>query len=191
MEENLSLEDKRELLKLARKVIESLVLKNKMPEPHGKILDFTEKRGVFVTLNRKKQLMGCIGNILPEKELYLAIMDNARSSAFHDPRFMPLEPFELDEIEIEISILSVPEKIDYMDEEDLKKKISPFEHGVILSFGMRKSTFLPQVWDELSDFESFMAHLSLKAGLDEDAWKKYNPVVEIYKADHFSESDLL
>lgn len=189
MKDRLSAEDKKRLLIFSRKTIESIALKGRFPEPDEDLKKLSEKRGVFVTLSINKRLRGCIGNIFPEKELYAAIMENSKNSAYHDPRFNPLKPHEINDIEIEISILTPPEKIEYLDIKELKKKITPFEDGVILTFGMRKSTFLPQVWDELTDFDDFMSHLSIKAGLDQNAWKKLNPVVEVYRADHFSESD--
>lgn len=191
MEESLSVDDKKELLKLARSVIDNFLLNKELPEFSQSFKKYSKKQGVFVTLQKNGNLRGCIGNILPEKEIYEAIIDNSINSAFHDPRFQALSIDELDEIEIEISILSIPQKLEYTDTSELKSKITPFEDGVILSFGMRKSTFLPQVWEDLPDFETFMENLSMKAGFEADAWTKYSPEVETYKADHFKESDLL
>lgn len=151
---------------------------------------FSDKTGVFVTLKKNGNLRGCIGNILPEKALFKAVVENALNSAFHDPRFMALSKEELEKVEIEISILTVPEKIDYKDKKDLETKIIPFEHGVILNFGRRQSTFLPSVWEELPDFEMFMSHLSMKAGFNPLDWKILEPEVFVYKAQHFCESDL-
>lgn len=181
--------EKKILLTSARMAI----LKGLNKEPFiffDELKKFSQKRGVFVTLKKNKNLRGCIGNILPEKELYKGVVDNALNSAFHDPRFMPLTPDELDEVEIEISVLSVPEKIDYKDINELETKIIPFEHGVILDFGSRQSTFLPSVWEELSDYEMFMSHLSLKAGVNPGDWKKMNPDIFVYRAVHFKESDV-
>jgi AmmeMemoRadiSam system protein A len=179
---------KKALLKAAREA----VMKKFSNENYSfseDLKQFSEKRGVFVTLKKKGNLRGCIGNILPDRELYRGVVENALNSAFHDPRFSPLSEDELDEVDIEISVLTVPERIDYKDAADLKSKIIPFVHGVILSFGPRQSTFLPSVWDELPGFEMFMAHLSMKAGVSPDDWIKLKPDVFVYRAEHFCESE--
>lgn len=188
MNEIFSTSDKKILLKSARKAISNKLEK----EPFvfsDELKKISYKRGVFVTLKKNKNLRGCIGNILPEKELFKGVVDNALNSAFHDPRFKPINLDELSEIEIEISVLTLPEKIEYQDINELKTKIIPFEHGVILDFGYRQSTFLPSVWDELPDYEMFMSHLSIKAGFNPLDWKNLKPGVFVYKAVHFSESE--
>jgi AmmeMemoRadiSam system protein A len=181
--------DKKILLQAAR----TAVLKQLSGEDFNysdELKKFSDKTGVFVTLKKNGNLRGCIGNILPEKALFKAVVENALNSAFHDPRFTALSKEELEKVEIEISILTVPEKIDYKDKKDLETKIIPFEHGVILNFGRRQSTFLPSVWEELPDFEMFMSHLSMKAGFNPLDWKILEPEVFVYKAQHFCESDL-
>lgn len=123
------------------------------------------KKGVFVTIKKKGMLRGCIGNIYPLEDLYIATYNNAIHAAVHDPRFPPLTKNELKDIDIEISVLSIPKeaKID---------EIIPQKHGVII-YGMgRSATFLPQVWEELRTKEEFLSHLCLKAGLPIDYWKE-------------------
>ncbi|PID78264.1 MAG: AMMECR1 domain-containing protein [Deltaproteobacteria bacterium] len=181
---------RKKLLELARNSIKSKLESGKPVIYENFIREFNEKRGVFVTITKNNRLRGCIGNILPEKELFKAVIDNAVFSAFEDPRFKPIDENEIEECEIEISILTVPEKIDYSHWHDIEKLITPFKDGVILDFGKVQSTFLPQVWQELPDFDDFMGHLSMKAGFQPDGWKKNKPVIKIYQADHFKESDL-
>lgn len=183
--------DKKKLLETARLTI-SNALSGFEQQDTSDVEHLAFERGVFVTLTEKGMLRGCIGNIMPELPLYRAVIENAFNAAFKDPRFSLVVLEELDDILIEISILSLPLVIDFSSIDELKNKITPFEDGVILTFGKyRKSTFLPQVWEELPDFDEFMGHLSMKAGLDYNAWKTMNPKIEIYKADHFSEKDLL
>jgi len=189
MNDIFSTTEKNILLKSARKAI-SNKLKDQPFIFENELKKISQKRGVFVTLKKNNNLRGCIGNILPEKELFKGVVENALNSGFHDPRFKPVTADELNELEIEISVLTLPEKIDYKAVNELKTIIVPFEHGVILDFGSRQSTFLPSVWDELPDYEMFMSHLSLKAGFGSLDWKKLNPDVYVYKAVYFSESDM-
>lgn len=152
----------------------------KVERPSEKILE--EKRGVFVTLEILGSLRGCIGNIIPVYPLEEAVKRNAINAAFDDPRFMPLDPEEFEEIEIEISILTVPEKLDYKDAQTLLQKLVPLRDGVIFKKGFYQATYLPQVWEELAQKEEFCSSLCLKAGLDADAWKKEDLEVSVYQA---------
>lgn len=184
----LSNKEKKELLKLARSIIaaelnadEKVYYPDKIPE------SLEQKQGCFVTLHKNNNLRGCIGNIEPSKSLISGIKENAINAAFRDPRFPPLKLDELEKIEIEISILTVPEPLDYEDYEDLKAKLKSGIHGVIISKGWKKSTFLPQVWKQLPDKEVFLSHLCLKAGMDKDCWQDKNLDVKVYEVEYFSE----
>jgi len=146
-----------------------------------------EKRGCFVTLHKKGELRGCIGTIEPFKPLVECIEENAFNAAFQDPRFSPLSKNELEEIDIEVSVLTVPKKLEFSGGEDLKQKLIPKKHGVILSYGFHRATFLPQVWEQLPACDDFLGHLCLKAGLERNAWKNMNISVEVYEAEYFSE----
>jgi len=145
-----------------------------------------EKRACFVTLKMKDRprgsnLRGCIGSILPYRALIDDVVANAKAAAFEDPRFQPLTPEEFEKIEIEVSVLTIPEKLEYEDKEDLMKKIRPGIDGVILQLSNRQATFLPSVWEELPDFDLFFAHLCIKAGLPRDCLM-YHPVIYTYQA---------
>ena len=148
---------------------------------------FQSKRGTFVTLTKNKQLRGCIGNLLPDKPLAEGVKDNALNAAFSDPRFPALSKEELDQIEIEVSLLTEPQPIAYKDAADLLAKIRPQVDGIIIKKGMHSSTFLPQVWEQLPDKESFLSHLCLKAGLPGDEWKKGDLEVLTYQVQYFEE----
>ena len=106
-----SQEEKIELLKLARKTITRYLKEGRKDSDETKNPKFREKRGVFVTLHKHGDLRGCIGYPLPIDSLYRAVMDNAVASSVEDPRFPPVTAGELEEIDIEISVLTVPQKV--------------------------------------------------------------------------------
>ncbi|WP_027362338.1 AmmeMemoRadiSam system protein A [Desulfospira joergensenii] len=147
-----------------------------------------EKRGVFVTLHKKGNLRGCIGNIEPVKSVREGIRENSEHAAFRDTRFSPLTPEELDEIDIEVSILTDPERVRYREARDLVSKLTPNVDGVILKKGHQRATFLPQVWEQLDDPDDFLSHLCVKAGLKGDEWKKGELEVYVYQVESFEES---
>ena len=143
-----------------------------------------EKRGVFVTLTINGQLRGCIGNIHPIMLLYEAVIKNAVNAAYSDPRFPPLTKEEAAELEIEISILTEPVKLNYTDETDLLEKLN-HEQGIIIKKGFATATFLPQVWEQIPNKEEFLTHLCLKANLSPNAWKDSSIEMYAYKVEKF------
>jgi len=169
------------LLSVARKAMaEELGIEFEILErPDEDVLG--EKRGVFVTLEKHGQLCGCIGNIMPVYGLEEAVEKNAVSAAFGDPRFAPLERDEFDEVEIEISVLSVPEKLEYDGSEDLLEKIVSGKDGLVIKKGYNEATYLPQVWEEVKEKEAFLSSLCMKAGLPMDEWEKGGLEVSIYR----------
>jgi len=182
-------EDRKGLLKLARSTIKSeLKAGLKILRPKKITSELKEKRGCFVTLHKEGILRGCIGTIEPVRSLIANVEENAMNAAFHDPRFPPVKMDELSVIDIEISVLTVPVVLDFKDGEDLKKKLKPGIHGVILSQGWRSATFLPQVWEQLPDREDFLEHLCLKGGMGRECWKDKETIVKIYEAEYFSKS---
>ena len=146
-----------------------------------------EKRGVFVTLQKTGRLRGCIGNIEPAKPVLEGVRENALHAALDDSRFSPVTPEELADIDIEVSLLTVPEKLDHSDARDLLRQVIPFRHGVIVEKGSHRATFLPQVWEQLPIPEMFLGRLCQKAGLDESAWRDSHPEIEIYQVQSFKE----
>ena len=119
----------------------------------------------FVTLKRAGDLRGCIGSVRPVRPLGEDVRANALAAAFGDPRFPPLTAFEFAKVEVEVSLLTADEPIDAVDEDDLLARIRPGLDGLILQFGPRRATFLPQVWDALPVPREFLAALKQKAGL--------------------------
>lgn len=129
-----------------------------------------ENKATFVTLKRYGRLRGCIGSLHPVQPLYIDINANAFKAAFNDYRFDSLTVQELKDLDVSISILSSPEKLKTTSEEDLKNKLCVGSHGLILKDRDKKATFLPSVWQSLSDADEFVARLKQKAGWDVNYW---------------------
>jgi len=143
-------------------------------------------KATFVTLTLHGQLRGCIGSLVSHRPLLDDLISNAQSAAFHDPRFEPLTPAEFTAIKIEVSLLSEPKLVSYTDKVQLKSLIHVGVDGVILRVGNYQATFLPQVWEELTDFESFFAHLGMKAGIGNDPLA-YHPEIYTYQVEKIKE----
>ncbi len=149
--------------------------------------DLRIEKASFVTLTKKGQLRGCIGKLLPVQMLYLDVIENTYSAAFSDYRFEALQEQELQEIKIEISVLSIPEVLHYDDPSELIVYLEQNRPGVIIEQGYHNATFLPQVWQELGDAKSFLEQLCIKAGLEKDAWQVPQLDVKTYTVQNFSE----
>jgi AmmeMemoRadiSam system protein A len=124
----------------------------------------------FVTLRRRDDLRGCVGSILAHRPLFEDVWRNARASAFHDTRFPPVAPEELTEIAVEVSLLSAPEPLPCASEAEALCLLRPGVDGVIFECEESRSTFLPQVWEQLPDPRDFLDHLRTKAGLRRGFW---------------------
>jgi AmmeMemoRadiSam system protein A len=124
----------------------------------------------FVTLTQIGELRGCIGSLQAHRPLLLDLRANAVAAALHDPRFAPLTFSELTRTEIEVSLLSPMQSLVFTSESDALSQLRPGIDGLVFEFGARRSTFLPQVWEQLPDTLEFMAHLKRKAGLPADFW---------------------
>ncbi|MCD6235341.1 MAG: AmmeMemoRadiSam system protein A [Candidatus Marinimicrobia bacterium] len=145
---------------------------------------YSQKTGIFVTLHKNNDLRGCIGHIVGYLPLKESLFEMAEAAAFSDPRFPPLRKNELQDVSIEISILSELVPV------DSKEKITPGKHGVVLKQGFRQAVFLPQVASEQGwDRDEMLTHLSMKAGLNPQAYHDRNTEFFIFTADVFSEED--
>jgi MEMO1 family protein len=184
-----SIDPKNELLQLARQTIRDWVTKKSKPTPDARRFpaSWSEPKGCFVTLTKQGQLRGCIGHIVPQEPLLQAVVDNACSAATEDPRFTPLREAELNQIEIEISLLTNPQPLAFSSPEDLLAKLRPHVDGVVLKIGGRGATYLPQVWEQLPDKVEFLNHLSEKAGCASDAWRQSGAQVLVYQVESFKE----
>ena len=184
----LTTSDQAFLLRLARHEIAATLKSGaRLKRPESLSSSLFENRGCFVTLHQNQELRGCIGTIEPEQSLIDNVSHNAVNAAFRDPRFSPVVIDELDAINIEISVLSLPKELTFTDGDDLKRQLKPGIHGVILSRDWHRSTFLPQVWEQLPETELFLRHLCQKGGMGGDCWKSPQTKVEVYTASYFSE----
>jgi AmmeMemoRadiSam system protein A len=184
----LTTSDQAFLLSLARHEINAMLKSGaNLQRPASLSPAVFENRGCFVTLHQNQELRGCIGTIEPDQALIDNVAENAANAAFRDPRFSPVTLSEIDGINIEISVLTPPKELTFKDGEDLKRQLKPGIHGVILSRNWHRSTFLPQVWEQLPDKEMFLEHLCLKGGMGRDCWKSRKTKAEVYTASYFSE----
>lgn len=124
----------------------------------------------FVTLTQQGQLRGCIGTLEARRSLLVDVKANAVSAALRDPRFSPLTATELAQTEIEVSLLSPMQAMRFDSEAHALAQLQPGIDGVVLEFDRYRSTFLPQVWEQLPTAFEFIAHLKHKAGLPPDFW---------------------
>jgi hypothetical protein len=173
------------LVKLARQAITDYLVGNRrMAVPSGINEKLLTKCGVFVTLNVTRrgtdELRGCIGYPTPVFPLADATIDSAISAATKDPRFPPVRKDELDDITLEVSVLTPPSLIKVRDPVEYPTKVQVGRDGLIVENGWFKGLLLPQVPVEWKwDSEEFLAHCCMKAGLPSDAWVL--PGTKIYK----------
>uniref|UniRef100_A0A7V3ZU45 MEMO1 family protein ENU74_00625 n=1 Tax=candidate division WOR-3 bacterium TaxID=2052148 RepID=A0A7V3ZU45_UNCW3 len=173
---NLTEEEKKELLNIARKTLESYLKEGKIPDFKVTSSKLQEKYGVFVTLEKYGELRGCIGYIEGFKPLYEGVIDNAINAALRDPRFPPVTYKELKEIKIEITILSPLKKIKDLNEIQVGK------HGLFIKKGIYQGLLLPQVAVEYHwDRETFLRHTCLKAGLPPESYKDKDTEIYIFE----------
>ena len=166
------------LIEIARKAIKTYFSKEIF-----EVNEFNEKRGIFVTLYKKDELRGCIGYIR-EIELNKGIIEAARSAAFSDPRFNPLQEDELKDIRIEISLLTKPELL----EGNYLKQIKIGRDGLIIESNFTSGLLLPQVFVEYNaDIEEALEMTCEKAGLNRDAWKEKDIRVYKFRCEVYSE----
>ena len=173
--------DGKELVKVARLIVtEFLTNKNKKKLSDDFQSRFSFKSGVFVTLNDRSGLRGCIGFPLPQKRLCDALVDAAISAATEDPRFSEVKQSELDEITFEVTVLTPPIEIKVSDPLEYPTQIKVGRDGLIVKHGVYSGLLLPQVpveygWTE----EEFLSHACEKAGLPRNIWK--DPKTEVLR----------
>jgi uncharacterized protein (TIGR00296 family) len=189
----LTLEEGKFLINLARNTVKQYLETGKAPKPPNE----TPKKlfahcGVFVTINSlrngEKELRGCIGYPYPTSPLVEAVIDNAVNAATEDPRFEPLSPAELDKVVFEVSVLTPPEPVEVKNPKEYLSKIKVGEDGLIVERGPYKGLLLPQVpvewgWCE----EEFLCQCCMKAGLPPDTWLTKDAKIYKFKAIVFDE----
>ncbi len=183
---NLTDDDKKVLLLIARRAIENNL---GIGEPFNiDTFNFPilkEQCGAFVTLTKHGQLRGCIGYILSNDFLYETIHDAAIQASSRDPRFPAVSKNELKDIKLEISLLSVPFKMNSYDD------IIVGTHGLIISEQRHRGLLLPQVPIEHNmDKDEYLTSLCLKAGLNPVLWKQKTLNIEMFTATVFNEEEM-
>ena len=164
---SLSGDEKRMLKEIALTSIKDSLDGKRIADPTSLTATLKQKCGAFVSLHKQGRLRGCIGHFGEDMPLHEIVAEMARAAAFEDPRFMPVTRGELDDINIEISVLTPMRRIQSLDEFELHR------HGIYIRKGYRSGTFLPQVADEVNwTKEEFVSHCAQdKAGIGWDGWK--------------------
>lgn len=175
------------MLELAHQAVARAVTSGELPEVGSVSSKLSQKRACFVTLTKTGALRGCIGNLLAQAPLYQAVLENARGAALRDPRFPPVLPDELDHLEIEISVLTEPQPLQFSSPAELLEKLSPFEHGVLMHIDGRVATFLPQVWTQIPEKSRFLDQLAQKAGCEPGAWRERGVAISLYHVESFED----
>jgi AmmeMemoRadiSam system protein A len=189
MSERLTEGEKQTLLKLARESIELMVQGKPLPKLNlDSFTPLLKQNGAsFVTLTIEKELRGCIGALEAYQPLVEDVREHAIAAALEDPRFPPIDQRELNRIRIEVSVLSLPQTLNYDSSADLIKKIRPHLDGVTIQYGERKATFLPQVWEKIPDPSEFMNQLCYKMIRQAKLWQETKLQVYTYQVEEFQE----
>ncbi|UCF61678.1 MAG: AmmeMemoRadiSam system protein A, partial [Anaerolineaceae bacterium] len=170
-----------ELLSLARTTLSEYLTSGTIPEFETADLVISRRSGAFVTLKKDGELRGCIGNLYANFPLYRVVQEMTVSAAVSDPRFPPMTSDELEQISIEISVLSPLRRITDIN------GIEVGTHGLVIHQAGLKGVLLPQVAiEEGWDRQAFLENLCLKAGLPYDCWTG-NPILYTFTASVFAE----
>lgn len=186
----LSAEQGLALVQLARASLHEATGASKEPVPGLK--SFQAPGAAFVTLTQAGQLRGCIGSLQASRPLADDVRANAMAAALHDPRFKPVSAAEAPGLVVEVSVLTKPQPLGFANESHAIWQLQPGRDGVIFECEEHgrawRSTYLPQVWEQIPDPRAFMAHLKVKAGLPFDYWSG-QVRLSVYRVQKFSESE--
>ena len=179
------------LLRLAREAVQAAASGKGSPprEPEGLPAVLREPRACFVTLHRNEVLRGCIGQLTAREPLWEAAAWNAAKAATKDWRFPPVSADEVIHLRIEISVLTPPVRWAALPAEVLLSRLRPGIDGVVLEVEGHLSTFLPQVWGDLSEPQQFMNRLAEKAGCEASAWRSPEARISVYQVESFEEPE--
>jgi len=186
----LSDQDGETIVKTARDAVTEYLKTGKKINLHEDFKSkFSYNSGVFVTLNKKENLRGCIGFLTPVKKLYQSLVDAAIASATEDPRFPQVRYEELNEISFEVTILTTPKEVKVTNPLEYTSKIKVGRDGLIVKWEFGSGLLLPQVpveygWNE----EEFLNHTCEKAGAPSNCWKNKNTTILQFEGIVFSET---
>ena len=181
-EDTLNSEEKQALLGIARSAIAGELNMKKPPPAPVSSPRLESRSGAFVSLHKRGALRGCIGRFESQGPLIETIKDMAKAAAFEDPRFPPLKPNELDEVDVEISVLTPMRRIDDLEEIEVGR------HGLYMVRGPMRGVLLPQVATEYHwDRQAFLEHTCQKAGLEKDCWRDDRTEIFVFSAEVFGE----
>jgi AmmeMemoRadiSam system protein A len=185
----LPLHDRELLLQLAREALVIAVRGEQLPELDISSIppNLLEHGATFVTLMKNEELRGCIGSLEAKRPLAEDVRIHAMAAALEDYRFPPVTQQEIPGISIEISRLTAPQRINYRDVDELVKQINPGVDGVVIKKGIRRATFLPQVWEKVPDIEIFMGMLCRKMGAESGYWQSGGVEIFTYQVEKFCE----
>lgn len=190
MQEKLAIQEQKILLRLAREAMERGVRGEELLPLDLAILPASlhEEGSSFITLTAHGELRGCIGSLEAHQPLAEDVREHAVAAALRDPRFPPVQEEEVPWIRIEVSRLTRPIPLKYKDANELLSKLSPHVDGVIVYDGLyHRATFLPQVWEKISDPAEFMRNLCSKMGVDQNLWRTKHLEVSTYQVEEFHE----
>lgn len=183
-DEKLNAEEKKKLLEIARKTILDKLKKNEIEKESASSEGLGRPCGAFVSLHKLGQLRGCIGAFTSPRPLVNTVQEMAVSSSQQDPRFPPVQEDEMQDIDIEISVLSPLKEITDVNEIEVGR------HGIYITKGFNSGVLLPQVATEYGwDRETFLDHTCMKAGLPPGTWKEEGVKIEVFDAQVFGEKD--
>ena len=187
--DQLTIQEKKFLLRLAREALVMGVRGDPLTDIDSSFMTpkLIQLGATFVTLTRDKELRGCIGSLEATRPLAEDVRMHAVAAALEDYRFPPVQEDELPLISIEISRLSSPTKIIFQDPDEVLSQIRPGIDGVIIKKGVRRATFLPQVWEKVPEVEIFLGMLCRKMGAAADCWRSKGVDIFTYQVEKFYE----
>jgi len=170
-------ENRQKLLEIAKTTVSNIAKNNDdFSGFNGSSKALSEEYAVFVTLHKHGKLRGCMGHTIADKALIAAVEESAKLACSRDPRFSPVKPKELDDIDYEVTILSRMKRV--LD----PNEVEPGRDGVLLRVGYNSGLFLPQVATEQGwDRKTLLEQLGRKAGLSTDAYKDLKAELYIFR----------
>ena len=187
--DQLSVEEEKFLLQLARAALEVGIRGDPLPQLELTSLSpkLIQPGATFITLTKNQELRGCIGSLEATRPLAEDVQVHAVAAALEDFRFPPVQEDEIPQISIEISRLTTPVKITFEDPDELFSQIRPGIDGVVIKQGIRRATFLPQVWEKVSEVVIFLEMLCRKMGASAECWRSESVEIFTYQVEKFCE----